>query len=360
MLITRLLLGLLTTLSFDLLGAHPSGAAMHKNVAASPRSQLDGLTTDAQVLQFVNQSLQESYGSQYQAFYLLELPVTASKQPFLLTKPSTEHLGRRQQGSTTETYVQSVSAAQLVDCSGARSCFGARPLKSWLKADFDSNGRNDLLVYGHLKGGSKAAFCFMDQGVAGIKNVLIDGEYGSPCYLLNAVQVRGRVAIQRAQQSSTWSAATQSVALQCQLDTLVFAQTRFIPYNAHPSRHDFQKLVFSTTRCYGRCPVFQVEIDRNRLARYEAIEFPSKTGVLKTTIDLKSHQELWVLLGYINFMQIPDNQHHLNIDLSTYTLAVTDAAGHTKTVQDSDLSRNPGLRQVFDLLLRLPDTQSWK
>lgn len=316
-------------------------------------STIDGLATAAQVLNFI-----KLQGPLYQTFYLIDLP--ENQRPYQLIQPGVEHLGRRQNGQKTETYVQSVGEAKQVDCSGARSCFGARQLSSWMKADFDGNGRTDLLVYGHVKGGSRAAYCFMDQGKAGIKSVLIDGDYGPLCYLLHVARVGGRAVIQRAQQSGVWSAAANTVVLQCQMDTLVFAQTRFIPYNAHPGRPDFQKLVFSTTRCYGRCPVFKVEIDRNRLARYEAIEFPSKTGVLKTTIDPKSHQDLWALLGYINFMQIPGNQHHLNIDLSTYTLTVTDAAGHTKTIQDSDLTRNPGLHQIFDLLLRLPDTQSWK
>jgi hypothetical protein len=83
-------------------------------------------------------------------------------------------------------------------------------------------------------------------------------------------------------------------------------------------------------------------------------------GVFRAVLDKESFGEVWNLLNYVNFPQLPEDQSRLNPDLSTYTLSVTYAGGVTQTIKDSGLTRNAGLGQAFDLLLNLPGTQAWK
>ena len=285
--------------------------------AQAPATEIDRLTTAAQVQQFVR-TCEGGY------------------KEFVLTDSISE------------------------ECDMVQRCALLGTRSSWTKADFDGNGKADLLVLGYRSSTSprRMIMCFLDLESQKLQKAwLVFGGYN--CDVPQLCQVRGQVAIRYAHivMEGERSASTEKAV--CQVDTLIFDKTNFIEYNRSPKNYDIQKIVFSTTECYGICPVFDLQISREGTATYQAKKFSKKEGNFTTTIKPQQFKELWRLLNYLDLPKLRDHYAVPQTDNPTCTLTITYGNGQVKTIEDYGEKGTFGLQRVYRLLFALRESQAW-
>jgi hypothetical protein len=176
--------------------------------------------------------------------------------------------------------------SQLVDSSGRNKFF---------KIDIDNNGLTDLLIYGY-----QVFFAVLDNG----KNDYSVRYLDRGAFLLNTATL---VSIDTSAQP-TKIIIQQSEKPKHQTDTLVYKFKNFIEYNSNPlTVFVFEKIHFKTNQCFGRCPVFEITVNKDRTATYKAIKYNDETGDFKGTIPEKELDELIAILRYIQLDKLNIN-----------------------------------------------------
>lgn len=308
-------------------------------------NKLDSLTTAAQVQLFVR-----SQGPGYGSFSLQQLPEKQADGSYV--------------GAVLDPVTKKPVTAYY---SGLQLCLMVHNLSSWAKADFDANGQTDLLVVGSYgPGNMKMIRCFLGEGPGNFRSVRLD-KRPSLYEGASLIQVQGKPAIQLARLEPLVSVPTHNKDFVCRADTVLHDQTGFIEYNAHPKDYRIQKIAFKTTPCFGRCPVFKLEIDDHQLGKYEAIKHIENPGIFTATIDNQSFQQLWALVNYINFPALHDIKSYNNLtgdqyhDAPVHSITVTYADGKQKMMGNSvEGAETLGLQRVYDLFFTLQTSQAWK
>jgi hypothetical protein len=142
--------------------------------------------------------------------------------------------------------------------------------------------------------------------------------------------------------------------------------SRTTEYHGSTNYH-IQHLTFSTTRCYGHCPVFTLQIDSSGQTRYEARQYVAPQGVFTTSLPPATIQHLWQMINALDFPHLPDKPAYLTfpettyLDSSVYTLVITYGNGQQKIVGNESISLKPeALKQVYQALLDVQQTHPWK
>lgn len=310
---TKPLVALLLLLSIPASG-HRSGQPRPKPVQ-KPRTQIAGLTTNRQVRQFLEQWDKG-----------LILP---------RVQPST--------------------------CAKCRAYLLPSAANAWLKADFDGNGRLDILVAGYPgeHTAQNALVCFLDMGKPRPQVLeVLTHEYG--CAVPQLIEVKNGPAVHYTHQVLEGGRFGQDAKLVCRVDTLVVRNKQLIEYNRAPKDYQIQQVAFRTEACYGSCPVFELRLGRDGTATYQAEEYNERQGRFTATVAPTQVSYLWRLLNYLDFPQLRDFYNVSSTDQPTCILTITYANGQVKTIADYGEEGTLGLRQVYKLLFELRTTQKWK
>lgn len=151
---------------------------------------------------------------------------------------------------------------------------------------------------------------------------------------------------------------------------LTFKFGDFIEYNENPEKHNIEKIEYSTSGCYGSCPVFKLEINNDKSAIFIAQHFnfdddidnyPDKEeGKFKTIISREKFNELNEIINYVDFVNLK-NSYSVNwTDDQSSTLKITYDNGKTKTIGDYGLIGTYGLKRVYEMLFDIRKNQKWK
>lgn len=232
---------------------------------------------------------------------------------------------------------------------------------SWLKEDFDGNGRTDLVVVGYRNATSfqRRVLCFLDLGYQEVKTIWLS-DNGYECAVPQLGMVQGKPAIYYAHVQIMGERFAQNRQAVCRVDTLVFDYTRLVEYNHAPKDNHIQKVTFNTSACYGTCPILTLQIAHNGMASYQAEAYNPTQGNFTAVVEAKPLAELWALLNYLNFPTLQDHYAIGATDHPTATLTITYAGGKVKTIEDYGEQGTFGLQQVYKLLFALRTTQAWK
>ncbi|HVV55791.1 MAG TPA: DUF6438 domain-containing protein [Mucilaginibacter sp.] len=142
-------------------------------------------------------------------------------------------------------------------------------------------------------------------------------------------------------------------------DTLVVKFGAFVEYSRNIDHRKVRKLSFSTTACFGKCPVFDLHIESDGTAEYDAYNYNSETGRFTGKIDSIKLNQLFGLIEYLNLKSLNDNYKVLWTDDQTCMLTVRYNDGTVKTIQDYGGEGTFGLRQLYHLLFGLRKSQYW-
>ena len=227
-------------------------------------------------------------------------------------------------------------------------------LKDWTKVDFDHNGLTDIIIVG--KSNAVRAICILDLGESFQLEPLSFGY--SECIGVDVVKDKVRCRIL----DSRKKAATTTVMPDTRY--LVYKYGGFIIENTLPAAHRIEKITYSTTMCYGTCPIFEISIDNKRNATFNAIkdniiDQQTISGNYHTVITELKYKQLNDLLNYINFEKL-DAAYTPNLkDAQRATLTITYNNGKVKTITDTGLKGNHSLMLVHRLLFDLRKNQEW-
>ena len=83
----------------------------------------------------------------------------------------------------------------------------------------------------------------------------------------------------------------------------------------------FEKIIFNSTECYGRCPVMTLEITNDEKYRFIGGKYSARKGYYYGGIGNGMYNQLLEKLRYAQLDLIECNSNK-NIDLSTFTLEV--------------------------------------
>lgn len=133
------------------------------------------------------------------------------------------------------------------------------------------------------------------------------------------------------------------------------------------------KIEYKSTACFGFCPIFDMNINANRSATFEAIRFnftekPTKDdfskpneGTFTGTIKAENYNELLSLIQAAKIETLDSKLGNRNVtDMPSAILKVTYKNGTIKEINDYGKRGTPELAAVYKYFESLRFNQDWK
>jgi len=148
-------------------------------------------------------------------------------------------------------------------------------------------------------------------------------------------------------------------------DTLVWTGAGLMNYNAHPRHQPVQKLHFSTSGCFGSCPIFDLAFDSTGKADFHAERYnevnnkPLKAGRYTGYISKTLLKQLYDAIDFVAWEGIKERYRVGWTDDQTVTLELTEG-GKTIKVSDYGARGTQSLKSIYLLLFEAAETTRWK
>lgn len=150
---------------------------------------------------------------------------------------------------------------------------------------------------------------------------------------------------------------------------LLFKFDNFIEYNPKPAKHNIERVEYAAGPCFGRCPMFQINIEDNGNACFiaqhynfsdKSEDYRKEEGVFRASIKNVDYSKITELLNYIDFKNLDDQYWVSWTDSASSTLIITYDGGKIKKIEDYGQIGTYGLIAVYDLFKKLRFNQDWK
>lgn len=133
-------------------------------------------------------------------------------------------------------------------------------------------------------------------------------------------------------------------------------------------KYNIERIEYFTSGCFGTCPQFKIEIEKDRKAVYTAKRFnmsqdfsaPSPEGVFEGVIDEATYNSILKKLNDMDFPTLQDRYKVEWTDDQTGNLKIIYDGGQEKVISDYGMKGTPELQDVYDLFLGLRNNQDWK
>lgn|SRR5690606_11053736 len=131
------------------------------------------------------------------------------------------------------------------------------------------------------------------------------------------------------------------------------------------ANHKIEKIEYSTTMCFGTCPVFSLTINSDKNAewnaeKYNKINNKEVNGKFHSKITKKQYNKLIGLLNSIDLEKLKDEYEVNWTDLQSSTLKITYDNGKVKSIHDYGMRGTDDLKRIYQLLFELRENQKWK
>ncbi|HEU5166063.1 MAG TPA: DUF6438 domain-containing protein [Chitinophagaceae bacterium] len=241
-------------------------------------------------------------------------------------------------------------------------------IQPFSKIDFDKNGLTDLLAIG--------TFPIDDiNGDDLIKehefHILVVMDYGKDSFQMISL-TRGFI------HHFVFPKIVNDSIITLNQKALIFKFGDFIEFNPHPKKYEIEKIEYQTAPCYGTCPVFRIEINKDKTGLFKASNYNSETeilpfelpgkpgnskeikGVFRTVVRENSYSNIIDLLNYIDFPNLKNNYSVAWTDDQSSTLTITYNNGQKKEIRDYGLIGTYGLDRLYQLFFELRFNQKWE
>ncbi|MFD1601469.1 DUF6438 domain-containing protein [Flavobacterium artemisiae] len=241
------------------------------------------------------------------------------------------------------------------------------------KTDFDNNGYSDFLAIGdnHTCYGEAEKSCsfspivLMNFGKNKTKIFDIALEWGKLIVpKVEYIDSQPFLVIYN-QNLVDWKTKKYSVSK----SILTFKFGNFIEYNKMPKANKITKIEFSTSFCFGPCPVYKLTINRDSLSIFDAQNYNfsdkeadngKEEGVFSTKINKVEFDKLEEFINYCDFENLKEEYHVMHTDDQTGNLKITFNNGQVKTISDYGMVGTYGLKNLYEKLAALRFSQKWK
>ena len=136
-------------------------------------------------------------------------------------------------------------------------------VQPWTKADFDKNGLTDILVIGGIYG-DNFLICILDKKdkyeIKLIRKRRFH-DYTFPVVENDKIKYYFESVLER----ENWDKSRK-----LQKTILIYKFDSFIEENQTPANHKIEKNEYSTSVCFGTCPVFSITINSDKTAKIKS------------------------------------------------------------------------------------------
>lgn len=126
-------------------------------------------------------------------------------------------------------------------------------------------------------------------------------------------------------------------------------------------KYKIERIEYFTSGCFGTCPQFKIEIDKDRKAVYTAKRFnmsqdfsaPSPEGVFEGVIDEATYNSILKKLNDMDFPNLQDRYKVDYTDAQTGNLKIIYDGGKEKMITDYGMNGTPELVEIHMVFLDL-------
>lgn len=222
----------------------------------------------------------------------------------------------------------------------------------FFKIDLDNNGLTDIVINGIY------FLAVTDNGNSKYESHFIDrGAFNHDKYTLINIIYKDKNPLLLIKGYDEYKNRTDSSSI---TDTLIFKYGDFMEYNSMTNNLKVEEINFSTSGCYGTCPIFELSIKADQTATYHAIKYNNEKGKFKTIIDTISYNNLVQTINYIKLTTLKNDYRVGFTDNQTVTLEIRYNNGQIKKITDYGLIGTFGLENLYRQLFGLRETQKWE
>ena len=256
--------------------------------------------------------------------------------------------------------------------------------QSFYKGDFDHNGKTDILFIGDDKS------CNSSQRNADGTNscdtsVRVAFDLGNSIEVKNLLpnhfdfivpiirKINDQEYIEVFYDEITEDMNSDSLKYNHQLKSKILTHKfdNFVEYNRNPTNYKIHKIKFSTGVCFGGCPVFSLEVDKNEDSKFYAEyynfdrskknkKFKKEDKNFAAKINPEDFLQIVEILNYLNFSELKDDYKVNGDDFQSSTLSIEYGIGEKKIIRDYGLVGTYGLKLLYKKLFDLRFNQNWK
>lgn len=231
--------------------------------------------------------------------------------------------------------------------------------KNWQKADFNGDGKTDLLVILFFDR-SFQSYVITDNGSKGFKTYNLNRSHFADCELAKIVTIDQQPALLYHYLKQDPPGLFLDSRSYLQTDTLIYKYRGFVEYNRNPQPVKIKTISLQTHGSWAQSSFFKLELRRNGRAVYKPTGFATNQKKVTGKITPEKLDEITNLLGYINIRQLKDNYLVNWTDDQTVDLKITFADGSSKSIHDYGLKGTFGLSHLYSLLFDLRRSEGWK
>ncbi len=228
-------------------------------------------------------------------------------------------------------------------------------VKTWQKKDLNNDGRTDLLVYNGETFNFHTIVVIDDGGQFKLQYF---GKMFSVHYPVVGMW-NGYPCLRIFTEGNRFDANNKKVHIITDTTVLVYQFGCFMEAKARQTVHNIERIEYKTSGCYGTCPIFSLNIFKDRYAKYYAERFNKTEGIFTAKIDTASFNTLIVTLNYTDFPALENSYAVGWTDDQTATLTITYDHGKIKKISDYGLQGSYGLQAVYQMLFNLRNNQNW-
>ncbi len=259
--------------------------------------------------------------------------------------------------------------------------------KSFYKADIDNNGYSDLVAIGDnykcTTSNQKNETVSCDFSVFAVMNF---GKYSTrykdlkkdyrETVVPKVDEVNGIPVLSVANVEYTYDSRTKKRGVKDTLTVLAYKYGGFVEYQKQSTIHSIEKIEFSASACFGRCPIFKIEMRNDRKTVLWAkeynfnISFPESAadfrnlkelkGKYDSTITNDKYNEIVGLINYLNIEGLKKDYMTGGTCQPSSELKITYDNGKVKTIGDYGINGTRGLNRLYEMLFDLRFNQKWK
>ncbi|PWL39988.1 hypothetical protein DKG77_03935 [Flagellimonas aquimarina] len=138
------------------------------------------------------------------------------------------------------------------------------------------------------------------------------------------------------------------------VDSLTVKYGELVNYRQKtPKENKIKELYFSTTGCYGSCPVFEIQLKSNRDLEYNGKRFTNHPGLESFKLNQTDYDNLIGLIEYSELEKLNDFYSVNWTDDQTGKLKVIYENGDIKEIQDYGLQGTTNLQAIYKKLFEI-------
>jgi Domain of unknown function (DUF6438) len=228
-------------------------------------------------------------------------------------------------------------------------------INAWQKADFDQNGLTDLLVVG------TPILCVLDKGNQKYEINALTRSFFPDC-TFPSVRLTNQLSLIDYHYHTRDDEHRETSIFKKK--SLIYKYGDFIEFNEQVTAHKIEKIEYSTSPCFGTCPVFKLALNADKSATWNAEMYNKMKekefkGAFKATLADTEYQEIIDLLNYLDFEKLKDSYAVEWTDDQTAYLKITYDNGKIKSIRDYGLIGTFGLGRVHQWMFKLREIQKW-